>query len=106
MPDTHWIARLEYLHYAFGAAGSFASTLGGFSSETFGDLTVNVVRAGLSYKFDPDGLAAGATSASPGVPLYTKTAARVTTPWTWSGFYVGAHAGYGRASDPFNGNFI
>jgi opacity protein-like surface antigen len=106
VPDTHWIARLEYLHYAFGAADSFASTLGGFSSETFGDLTVNVVRAGFSYKFDPDGLAAGPTSASPGVPPYTKTAARVTAPWTWSGFYVGAHAGYGRASDPFSGNFI
>jgi opacity protein-like surface antigen len=106
LPDTHWIARLEYLRYAFGSEGSDTITLNGLSSQTFGDLTVNVVRAGLSYKFDPDGSVAGSTSASPGAPLYTKTPPRVTVPWTWSGFYLGAHAGYGQASDPFNGNFI
>lgn len=46
LPDTHWTARLEYLHYAFGSDGSVAATLGVFSSRTFGDLTANVVRAG------------------------------------------------------------
>lgn len=40
------------------------------------------------------------------MPLYTKAPARVTVPWTWSGFYLGAHAGYGRGSDPFSNNFI
>jgi outer membrane immunogenic protein len=106
LPDTHWIARLEYLYYAFGSEGSSVITLNRFFAQTFGDLTANVVRAGLSYKFDPDGSAAGSNSAWSGLPLYAKTPARVMVPWTWSGFYVGAHAGYGRASDPFNGNFI
>jgi opacity protein-like surface antigen len=53
---SSWIARLEYLHYDFGhSRGSsgfidFAPGGGGFNI-TEGDLTIDVVRAGLSYKF-------------------------------------------------------
>lgn len=58
--DSNWLARLEYLHYDFGDSGSFSNTTsevyfvgGGYepSSFTSGHLTVDVVRAGLSYKF-------------------------------------------------------
>jgi outer membrane immunogenic protein len=30
----------------------------------------------------------------------------VAQPWTWGGFYLGAHAGYGWARDPFNNVFL
>ncbi len=101
--DTNWLARLEYLHYDFGNTGSaFASNFGGFvSSRSGGDLTLDVVRAGLSYKFDPDRFT-GHVPATAGGALVYKATAPVTLPWTWAGFYLGAHAGYGWASDPFN----
>jgi opacity protein-like surface antigen len=101
--DTNWLARLEYLHYDFGNTGSaFASDFHGVvSSLSGGDLTVDVVRAGLSYKFDPDRFASGVPATSGGALVY-KAQAPVTLPWTWSGLYLGAHAGYGWASDPFN----
>jgi len=53
LADNHWLARLEYLHYDFSDAGSAISTssAGGALVLTSGDLTVDVVRAGLSYKF-------------------------------------------------------
>lgn len=62
--DSNWLVRVEYLHYDFGDSGSFshpnaAMTAIGASygvayepvSFTSGHLTVDVVRAGLSYKF-------------------------------------------------------
>jgi outer membrane immunogenic protein len=55
---SNWIARLEYLHYDFGhsrpvlnsasASTGFPTT---FSINTAGNQTIDVVRAGLSYKF-------------------------------------------------------
>jgi opacity protein-like surface antigen len=101
--DTNWLARLEYLHYDFGNTGSsFASSFAGaVSSRRGGDLTLDVVRAGLSYKFDPDPFAVGVPVASGGALVY-KAKAPATLPWTWSGVYLGGHAGYGWASDPFN----
>jgi outer membrane immunogenic protein len=92
--DTNWLGRVEYLHYDFGDSGSSASSFGdGFSS---GHLTVDVVRAGLSYKFDRDRLAAAA--GYPAMPIKAPRAAPVV--WSWSGFYLGAHAGYGWGRDP------
>src|ERR1700686_1623787 len=57
----HWIGRIEYLHYDFGRAES-ASTLtvvGGVGSRanTGGAQTIDVVRAGLSYKFGEPAMA-------------------------------------------------
>jgi opacity protein-like surface antigen len=104
--DTNWLARLEYLHYDFGNSGSAPTA--GFgplpSSQSTGDLTLDVVRAGLSYKFDPDRFGfgyAGAAGPALGAPVY-KAPPPAVLPWTWAGFYLGAHAGYGWARDPFN----
>jgi opacity protein-like surface antigen len=103
--DTNWLARLEYLHYDFGNTGSaFGVNTLVFNavpfSRTGSDLTVDVIRAGLSYKFDPDRFALGEAGVWPRPPIYTKAAAPAA--WTWSGFYLGAHAGYGWAGDPFD----
>jgi opacity protein-like surface antigen len=104
--DTNWLARLEYLHYDFGASAT-TSVGGGFglpASQRSGDLTLDVVRAGLSYKFDPDRFGfgyAGAAGPAPGGPVY-KAPPPAVLPWSWAGFYLGAHAGYGWGHDPFN----
>jgi opacity protein-like surface antigen len=104
--DTNWLARLEYLHYDFGNSGSSSTPAFGLpATRSSGDLTLDVVRAGLSYKFDPDRFASYAPAASGGGLLY-KAPAPVTMPWSWSGFYVGAHAGYGWARDPFDNLFF
>ena len=103
--DSNWLARLEYLHYDFGNSGSSATT--GFNpiqSQRTGNLTLDVVRAGLSYKFDPDRFALGyAGAVAPaGGGMYTKAPVAAAQPWSWSGFYLGAHAGYGWVRDPFS----
>ena len=55
--DSNWLLRVEYLHYDFGDSGSFSEAfvigpLNGTLTSTTGHLTADVVRAGLSYKFD------------------------------------------------------
>jgi opacity protein-like surface antigen len=55
--DSNWLLRAEYLHYDFGDSGSGSQffSQGGLSAtltSTTGHLTTDVVRAGLSYKFD------------------------------------------------------
>jgi len=54
-----------------------------------------VVRTGLGYKFDWVGYSSGGPSVMP-----VKTAA--ASAWSWSGFYLGGHAGYGWGRDPFD----
>jgi outer membrane immunogenic protein len=57
--NTNWLFRVEYLHYDFGNQGGFSGTavstgVAGVASTGFrtsGNLTVDVVRAGISYKF-------------------------------------------------------
>lgn len=54
--SSNWLVRLEYLHYDFGNSGSHSETVvdgGSYDPVNFtsGHLTVDVVRAGLSYKF-------------------------------------------------------
>jgi opacity protein-like surface antigen len=98
--DTNWLARVEYLHYDFGDSGSSFSTSSTGSSLTSGHLTTDVVRAGLSYKFGQDPLAAAAGAASWAMPVKAPRAAAV--PWNWSGFYLGGHVGYGWGGDPFS----
>ena len=55
--SSNWIGRLEYLHYDFGqveSAFTFTSTVPGQSeAEKGGRQTIDVVRAGVSYKFTP-----------------------------------------------------
>jgi opacity protein-like surface antigen len=102
--DTNWLGRVEYLHYDFGDSGSSASVFGGTPGTSFasGRLTADVVRAGLSYKFDRDRFTAVGYPAAGGyaaMPVKAPRAAPVL--WSWSGFYIGAHAGYGWGRDPF-----
>jgi outer membrane immunogenic protein len=58
--NSNWIARLEYLHYDFGTVESTSTrsstdpaVVG--SADRGGRQTIDVVRAGFSYKFAPDG---------------------------------------------------
>jgi opacity protein-like surface antigen len=105
--DTNWLARIEYLHYDFGDSGNSSQidTTGGVvtlaTSTTSGHRTIDVVRGGLSYKFDGNPFVAGSAGAAPGATLY-KAPARVAAAWNWSGIYLGGHAGYGWGRDPFN----
>ena len=103
--DTNWLARLEYLHYDFGNSGSAADSQN-LIFKTTGNLTADVIRAGITYKFDPDPFAVASASASPSSPLVYKAAAPATQAWSWSGIYFGAHAGYGWARDPFNNQVV
>jgi opacity protein-like surface antigen len=98
--DSNWLARLEYLHYDFGDSGSFSDSDGGF--RTSGHLTVDVVRTGLSYKFG-QAMAAFAGAPKAAIPVKAPRAAAVA--WSWSGFYLGGHAGYGWGRDPFSDPF-
>jgi opacity protein-like surface antigen len=55
--NTNWLLRVEYLHYDFGDSGNSSSFAtdgveSASASSTSGHLTTDVVRAGLSYKFD------------------------------------------------------
>ena len=101
LANTDWLARLEYLHYDFGdAANSTQTTIlngAAFTSvSSSGPVTIDLVRAGLSYKFGGGGSAAGWAGAG---PYAWAPPAEASLPWTWSGFYVGAHAGYGWTRD-------
>src|SRR5262249_22956204 len=88
---------------------SFDGTPG--TSFTSGRLTTDVVRAGLSYKFWEDRFAPAAAG-YPGMPVKgmpVKAPPPAPVLWSWSGFYIGAHAGYGWGRDPFNdprGDFV
>ena len=53
--ESNWIARLEYLHHDFGhlrTSNSVINTVpNGNSNSPVGDQTIDIIRAGLSYKF-------------------------------------------------------
>jgi outer membrane immunogenic protein len=55
LAGTGWVGRIEYLHYAFGTSQTtfvITSSLPGNSfAESAKDQTIDVIRAGLSYKF-------------------------------------------------------
>jgi outer membrane immunogenic protein len=92
--SPNWIGRVEYLHYDLGQIQTATtSTATGQPSviSTAGSQTIDVVRAGVSYKFgEPARLAP--------VP-YAK--APVAAPAsTWAGFYIGAHGGYAWGNHP------
>lgn len=105
--SPNWIARLEYLHYDFGRIngdGSFFSDAPGNTvdaSFTAGHQTIDLVRAGVSYKFGPDTAPFAAAS-----PAYAK-APRMPAPLqSWAGFYLGTHAGYGWKQNDFSRVFF
>jgi len=102
---SNWLGRLEYLHYDFGSSQTSAASMyySGPWPRNAGNLTVDVVRAGLSYKFDPDRFALGYTGGASGpAPVRYAKAPLAPLPWTWAGMYLGVHGGYGWGDDPFN----
>jgi opacity protein-like surface antigen len=104
--SSNWIGRLEYLHYDFGRINADASINlvqpGGATftaALTAGRRTIDLVRAGVSYKFGPEFAAAAA-------PAMVTKAPRMPAPLqTWAGFYLGAHGGYGWKDNDFSTNF-
>jgi outer membrane immunogenic protein len=93
--DTKWLARVEYLHYDFGDGPSITTVGAGNIPDqvtTSGRRSIDVIRAALSYKLDWPGAVGVGRAVVP-----TKAPAA----WTWSGFYIGGHAGYGWGRDPF-----
>jgi outer membrane immunogenic protein len=95
--SPNWIGRVEYLHYDFGqvATASSFDRVGGFRSDrsTAGSQTIDLVRAGVSYKF-------GEPSRVASMAYYGKAPAAAPQA-TWAGFYLGVHGGYGWGDDPF-----
>jgi outer membrane immunogenic protein len=55
LAGTGWVGRIEYLHYDFGTSQTpvvvISNIAGGSFAESAKDQTIDVVRAGLSYKF-------------------------------------------------------
>jgi outer membrane immunogenic protein len=94
LPGGNWIGRLEYLHYGFGTVeASFVATVAGVNTvSTAGNHSVDVLRAGLSYKFGEP--------AAPAPVRYAKAPA-ILPSLTWAGFYLGAHGGYGWKDNNF-----
>ena len=104
--NSNWLGRLEYLHYDFGRS----------------DTTVVPMLLRLGHGRAPAAISPP-TSFAPGCPTSSiRIGSRSVTPaseggaapvryakaplaplpWTWAGFYLGAHGGYGWADDPFN----
>jgi outer membrane immunogenic protein len=101
---SNWLGRIEYLHYDFGRMATSLDIRPTESVDTRGtasNQTVDVIRAGLSYKFGPS---PGSASAAMAAALPVKAAP--VAPWSWSGFYLGAHGGYGWHRNPLGQTFV
>jgi opacity protein-like surface antigen len=94
LPGSNWIGRVEYLHYDFGTiqpSGLINTNI--FVPSSAGNHHLDIVRAGLSYKFgDPTGMTA--------VP-YAKAPAVAGAATHWAGYYLGAHGGYAWKNNDF-----
>lgn len=97
--SPNWIGRLEYLHYDFGSifSGSTATSVvaGTTNASTGGAQTIDVVRAGISYKL-------GAPSATSAYAAYGKAPITSSSSSSWAGFYLGGHGGYGWGQQHFS----
>lgn len=94
LPGGNWIGRLEYLHYGFGTiaeTGTFTNA-GGTIPYRAGNQGVDVLRAGVSYKFGDPASAPPVRYAKAPLPAQSSG---------WAGFYLGGHAGYGWHDDDF-----
>jgi hypothetical protein len=104
---TNWIGRIEYLHYDFGtvesttAVSTTPATPGGTFADSAGRQTIDVVRGGLSYKFGPDASSSPWSAYAADMPVKGSPAAAPLSPWSWAGFYIGAHGGYGWKRNDF-----
>jgi len=96
--DSNWLVRVEYLHYDFDRADlgtdiQIISPGGPNFAERGGHQTIDVVRGALSYKF-------GVLAQAPEPPRLIGKAP-VLPVWSWAGFYLGAHGGYGWKDNDF-----
>lgn len=82
--DRNWSAKAEYLYADFSKNKTVGSVL-----HQNNDLTLNMVRVGLNYRFNDFTSAA----AAPGYPVKARPLALAS----WGGTYIGAAAGYGWA---------
>jgi opacity protein-like surface antigen len=94
MLGANWIGRLEYLHYDFGRvvsdSGSTQSPPLLTVASSTGRQTIDLLRAGVSYKFGPD-----LPIATAGEVRYAKAPVTAPPSSRWAGLYAGAHSGYG-----------
>ena len=83
--DRNWSVKAEYLYADMGKERDTVFTLG----ERDTDLTLNMIRLGVNYRFDGS---AGATPVASAYPLKAPPQMGVSP---WFGSYVGLHGGYG-----------
>jgi opacity protein-like surface antigen len=96
LPGGNWIGRLEYLHYDFGTIARSGAITNAAGTTTFqpGHHSVDVLRAGVSYKFGEPGTTVPVSYAK--APQLAPSLAS-----SWAGLYLGGHAGYGWHDDDF-----
>ncbi|MGX4803630.1 outer membrane protein [Bradyrhizobium guangdongense] len=88
----NWTGKVEYLYMDLGrVSDSFSTAIPGgtITTRVTSDIREHIVRAGLNYRFGGVGLAS----------TETKPRAIAAALHSWSGFYVGANAGYGVGRD-------
>jgi outer membrane immunogenic protein len=82
--DPRWSAKIEYLYADLGRSYGNLAPTGPIVTNSSNALTLNLVRAGVNYRFGDTGAVAYASAAP---------APRAVM---WTGSYIGAHVGYGR----------
>lgn len=98
--SSNWIGRLEYLHYDFGRVipGTSVVRTPDAYSNSVGHQTVDLVSAGVSYKFGP--------TPRPEIAPAMYSKAPPPTVQSWAGFYIGGHGGYGWKENDFSHYFF
>jgi outer membrane immunogenic protein len=89
--DPQWSVKLEYLYADLGKSTRF---LAAGLSESSNDLSLNIVRAGINYRF-------GAPVESPSAIPVKGVVSRPL----WTGSYIGAHAGYAWSDASYSDGF-
>jgi outer membrane immunogenic protein len=83
--DRNWSVKAEYLYAALGKEWDTVFGLGERSTE----LTLNMLRLGVNYRFD------GSAGAAPVASAYPVKAAPPVAVSPWFGSYIGVQGGYG-----------
>jgi outer membrane immunogenic protein len=96
--DPRWSAKVEYLYADLGRNNEIVNAANRFRTI---DLTINLVRVGLNYRF---GGSVPAFDPSAKLPVKALGPAPIDL---WAGGYLGVHGGYASGSlDVFNSSFI
>jgi outer membrane immunogenic protein len=83
--DPNWSVKVEYLYADLSKEKDTVFGLGERTTE----LTLNMVRLGVNYRFD------GSAGGAPGASAYPLKAPPQAVISPWSGAYLGVHGGYG-----------